>query len=134
VKKAMNQQHNITNLYDAQLSQQVDYCMNAAAAYYCQYLTPDDPHLFQRGISYATAQRFRVGRAQGKTNLLGYLSGIGIPFDIIAQAGLLNPKGNDLFQNHVVVPIYRGDQVVDFIGRYVGDNPAYPKYWRLSRD
>jgi hypothetical protein len=56
----MNQQHNITNLYDAQLSQQVDYCMNAAAAYYCQYLTPDDPHLFQRGVQ--RQRKWELGR------------------------------------------------------------------------
>lgn len=130
----MNQHNNVTKLYDAQLSQKVDYCMNAAADYYHNSLTPDDDSLFQRGISYGTAQRFRVGRAQGKTNLLQHLSGIGVSGEIIAQCGLLNKKGNDFFQNHVVFPICLGDQVVDFIGRYVGGNPDYPKYWRLSRD
>jgi hypothetical protein len=108
--------------------------MNTTAEYYYQYLTPDDDFLFPRGISYATAQRFRVGRAHGKTDLLQHLTGLGIPLEIIQQSGLLNKNGNDLFQNHVVFPIYLGDQVVDFIGRYVGDNADYPKYWRLPRE
>lgn len=130
----MNQHNNVTKLYDAQLSQQVNYCMNATTEYYCQSMTPDDAFLFQRGISYATAQRFHVGRAQGKTNLFPYLCQKGVPAEIIAQCGLLNKNGNDLFQNHVVFPIYLGEQVVDFIGRYVGDNLDYPKYWRLPRE
>lgn len=130
----MNQHNNTAKLHDAQLSQQVNYCMNATAEYYSQQLASDDRFLFQRGISYSTAQRFRVGRAQGKRNLLQHLFQSGVPADIISQSGLLNKNGNDLFQNHVVFPIFLGDQVVDFIGRYTGDNANYPKYWRLPRE
>ncbi len=127
-------QNNATKLYDAKLSQQVDYCMNAAAEYYSRCLTSDDPFLLERGISYETAQRFHVGRAKGKTNLLKHLYELRISTDIVSQCGLLNKHGNDLFQNHVVFPIYLGDQAVDFIGRYTGDNSDYPKYWRLPRE
>ena len=88
----------------------------------------------ERGISYDTAQRFLVGRAKSKTNLLKHLYELKVSAEIISQCGLLNKHGNDLFQNHVVFPIYLGDQVVDFIGRYTGDNSDYPKYWRLPRE
>lgn len=129
----MNQNAIVTKLYDAQLSQQVNYCMNATAEYYGQNLTPDDAFLLQRGISYATSQRFRVGRAQGKQNLFKHLVTRGIAMDVISQCGLLNKNGNDFFQNHLVIPIYLGDQVVDLIGRYLGEKD-YPKYWRLPRE
>lgn len=69
----MNQNAIATRLYDAQLSQQVNYCMNVTAEYYSQNLTEDDAFLMQRGISYSTAQHFRVGRAHGKQNLIKHL-------------------------------------------------------------
>jgi DNA primase catalytic core len=123
-----------TKLYDSNISQQVDYCMNAAADYYHGFLTRDDPFLFQKGITYETAQDFKIGRGHGKRNLIYYLTSLGISEEIVRQSGLLNKSGNDRFQNHIVFPIYLGEQVVDFIGRYTGDNPDYPKYWRLPNE
>jgi len=104
VNEAMNQ-NNITKLYDAQLTQQVNYCMNATAEYYYSCLTSDDAFLFPRGISYATAQRFRVGRAQGKTNLLQHLTGLGIPLRQSPRAGCSIRMETTCFKNHMVFPI-----------------------------
>jgi hypothetical protein len=120
-----------TKLYDATSTYQVDYCMQTAAEYYHSCLRPDDPYLAQRGISYATAQRYMLGRAQGKQSLRQHLKAKGFTDETIQQTDLLNSHGDDRFQDHLLVPIHLGDRVVDFYGRYLSAQSRSERHWRL---
>ncbi len=109
-------------------------CMSAAASFYANSMEQVSDYLTMRGISNETAQRFMVGAALGKDNLKQALMQKGFDEETIRLTGLLNQYGHDRFQNHVVVPIFRQGQVVDFYGRLLSDDSDQGKHWRLPSE
>jgi DNA primase len=121
------------NGFDPALFGSVCECMAVAAEIYHSWLSPDEPYLLERGISYDTAQRCLVGRTRGKDDLVRALMDRGFEQELIRKAGLSNGQGADFFQNHIVVPIKSWGRVVDFYGRAL-DNDGDRRHWRLGKD
>jgi DNA primase len=87
-------------------------------------------YLEKRGLSQATAERFRLGLAlDGWDHLAGHLAREGLDSGPAAAAGLLRSKHQgrfyDLFRNRLMFPIRdaRG-RVAGFGGRTLGDDDA----------
>ncbi|MBM3301835.1 MAG: toprim domain-containing protein, partial [Deltaproteobacteria bacterium] len=92
-------------------------CMSYAARMFAMRLDLVTHYLTSRGVSEETAQRCMIGGAVGDKNVKKALYDKGFDSQTIRLSGLLNPYGKDRFQQHVVVPIFRNGQVVDFYGR-----------------
>jgi DNA primase len=107
----------------------------AAARFYEQTLWGERggagrAYLKQRGLSRATAERFRLGLAlPGWDHLAGHLAKEGLEAKIAEAAGLVRSKHQgrfyDLFRNRLMFPIRdpRG-RVSGFGGRTLGDDDA----------
>jgi DNA primase catalytic core len=108
--------------------------MGYAARMFAARLDLASHFLSTRKIEIETARRFMIGRGFGKDFVARALKTKGFDEDTIRLAGLLNRYGKDRFQNHVVVPIFRNGQVVDFYGRILEDEDKYGKHWRLPSD
>jgi DNA primase len=108
--------------------------MGYAARMFAARLDLASHFLTTRKIEMETARRFMLGRGLGKNYVTGALKRKGLDEDTQRQAGLLNQYGKDRFQNHVMVPIFRNGQVVDFYGRMLRDEDKYGKHWRLPGD
>ena len=91
------------------------------------------PYMDQKGISRPTAERFLVGRTQGRVYLKESLLEQGFSESTLAEAGLLNQYGDDFFRDQVIVPIRSHGQVVAFYGRALADN-ADVRHLRMRSD
>jgi DNA primase len=89
-------------------------------------------YLRGRGLTEDTIARFGLGwSGEGRGSLTAELTGLGIPAEMLLQAGLLRAtedgRVTELFFNRVTFPIRdRRGRTVSFGGRTLGDNP--PKY------
>ncbi len=122
------------NAYSLKTMGLVRDCMSAATRFYAGSVDQVSHYLARRGVSDQTAQKFMLGAAVGKDALKQALIEKGFDGETIQLTGLLNSYGHDRFQNHVVVPIFRHGQVVDFYGRLLTDDLAQGKHWRLSSE
>lgn len=130
------------SIYDTQGSQEVARlkkrllsALDLAARYYQQSLVKN-PHAIDyvfktRGLSKAIVQSFRIGYAPTSKNaLVSFLKRKGYSEKELAQAGLTNRFGGDLFRGRMTVPLMDGSgQVIGFTARIIGDaDPNAPKY------
>lgn len=58
------------NDFDPSRHASISECLKAAAQIYHSWLSPDDPYLAQRGITYETAQQCLIGRTSRKNRLI----------------------------------------------------------------
>lgn len=105
-----------------------------AARYYQQSLLRND-HAMQyvfktRGLDKDIVQTFRIGYAPDDGNaLVRALEKKGFSPKELADAGLTNRYGGDIFRGRMTVPLMDGSgQVVGFTGRIIRDDPKAPKY------
>jgi DNA primase len=118
-----------------------DVCEAAARLFHTTLLTssegaPGRDYLDQRGITFETAQKYRLGYApEGWDRLANHLHKQRIPLELGVKAGLLKRNENrnstyDVFRDRVIFPILddRG-RVVAFGGRILpGKDDRGPKY------
>jgi DNA primase len=105
-----------------------------AAKYFQQSLLRNShalDYLFvQRGFTKEIVQEFRLGYAPDAGDVLVQaLSKRGFNKNELADAGLTNRFGGDLFRGRIVVPLMDpSGQVIGFTGRILSDDPKAPKY------
>jgi len=105
-----------------------------AARYYQQCLLRNRhamEYVFkQRGFSKRVVQDFQLGYAPDTGNALtNTLLKRGFSKKEIADAGLVNRFGGDMFRGRMMVPLMDpAGQVIGFTGRIIGDVPNAPKY------
>lgn len=105
-----------------------------AAAYY-QHSLLKNPRALEyvfkkRGLTKQTVADFRIGYApeQGSA-LVKFLARKGFSKKDLADAGLTNRFGSDLFRGRMMVPLLdEGGQAIGFTGRIIVDDPEAPKY------
>jgi DNA primase len=109
---------------------------NEWAAQYFQHSLLKNEHAIeyvfkQRGLSKAIVQDFKIGYAPTSgTALVQFLKKKGFTDYELADAGLTNRFGGDLFRGRMTVPLMDGaGQVIGFTARTLGnDDPNAPKY------
>ena len=107
---------------------------NLAANYYLHSLLRNDhavEYVFRkRGLSKEIIQNFRIGYAPDSGNaLVQFLTKKGFSKKELADAGLTNRFGGDLFRGRMTVPLMDGTgQVIGFTARIIVDDPTAPKY------
>lgn len=105
-----------------------------AARYYQQCLLRNQhamEYVFKtRGLSKRVVRDFQIGYAPDTgTALTNTLLKRGYSKKDIAEAGLANRFGGDMFRGRMMVPLMDGSgQVIGFTGRIIGDVPNAPKY------
>lgn len=105
-----------------------------AATYYQQSLLSNrhaQEYIFkQRGLNKKVVQDFRIGYAPDSGDALtGFLAKKGFSRKELADAGLTNRFGGDLFRGRMMVPLMDGTgQVIGFTGRSITGDPSAPKY------
>jgi DNA primase len=105
-----------------------------ATKYYQQSLITNQhalEYVFKkRGLSKDIVQEFRIGYAPATGNALTqFLTKKGFSTQELAQAGLTNRFGGDLFRGRMTVPLMDASgQVIGFTARIVADDPNAPKY------
>ncbi len=105
-----------------------------AATYYQQSLLKNQhalEYIFkQRGLSKDIVQEFRIGYAPDDGEaVVRFLSKKGFNKKELAEAGLTNRFGGDIFRSRMTVPLMDASgQVVGFTGRIIKDDPKAPKY------
>ncbi|NCU38336.1 DNA primase [Candidatus Saccharibacteria bacterium] len=110
-----------------------------AARYYQQSLLRNthamDYVVKTRGLLKATVQEFVIGYAPDSGNaLVGALTKHGFTKKELADAGLANRFGGDMFRGRMMVPLMDvGGQTIGFTGRIIGDVPNAPKYLNTSQ-
>lgn len=84
----------------------------------------------QRQLSKEIVQNFRIGYAPDTGEALTqFLLGRGFSKKELADAGLSNRYGSDLFRGRMTVPLMDASgQVIGFTGRIIGDVENAPKY------
>jgi len=105
------------------------------AANYYQHSLLKNQHALEyvfkkRGLSKQIVQDFRIGYAptQGDA-LVQFLNKKGFTKKELADAGLTNRFGGDMFRGRMTVPLMDGSgQVIGFTARIIGDDPNAPKY------
>lgn len=105
------------------------------AANYYQHSLLKNQHALEyvfkkRGLSKQIVQDFRIGYAptQGDA-LVQFLTKKGFSKKELADAGLTNRFGGDMFRGRMTVPLMDGSgQVIGFTARIIGDDPNAPKY------
>lgn len=105
------------------------------AANYYQHSLLRNPHALeyvfkQRGLSKAIVTAFRIGYAPDNGDaLVQFLLKKGFKRQELADAGLTNRFGGDMFRGRMTVPLMdSGGQVIGFTARIIGDVPNAPKY------
>jgi len=84
------------------------------AARYLEHRGLQDPALIEElGIGYAPGG-----------NLRRHLAGLGYPFDLLLETGLINSQGHDAFCRRVIFPCRQEGQIVNLYGRSIGT--AFP--------
>jgi len=105
-----------------------------AAQYYQQSLVKNQhavEYVFkQRGLSKDIVTEFQIGYAPDTGNALTqFLVKKGFSANELAEAGLTNRFGGDLFRSRMMVPLMdTSGQVIGFTARIIGDDPNAPKY------
>lgn len=105
-----------------------------AAKYYQQSLLQNAraiEYVFKkRGLSKDIVQTFQIGYAPDSGDaLVQFLTRKGFTKQELAQGGLTNRFGGDLFRGRMMVPLMDASgQVIGFTGRIINDEPNAPKY------
>lgn len=105
-----------------------------AAKYYQQSLLSNKhalEYVFKkRGLSKEIVTEFRIGYAPTTGDaLVQFLTKKGYTKKELADAGLTNRFGGDMFRGRMMVPLMDGTgQVIGFTARIIGDDPKAPKY------
>ncbi len=105
-----------------------------AAKYYQQSLLQNSralEYVFKkRGLSKEIVQTFQIGYAPDSGDaLVQFLLKKGFTKHELAQGGLTNRFGGDLFRGRMMVPLMDASgQVIGFTGRIITDEPNAPKY------
>ncbi len=105
-----------------------------AATYYQRSLIQNQhavEYVFKkRGLSKEIVQEFRIGYAPSSGDaLVAFLTKKGFTKQELAQAGLTNRYGGDMFRGRMTVPLMDGaGQVIGFTARILVDDPKAPKY------
>ena len=105
-----------------------------AARYYQQSLLKNQhalEYVFkQRGLSKEIVQEFRIGYAPDDGEAaVRFLVKKGFSKQELAEAGLTNRFGGDIFRGRMTVPLMDpSGQVIGFTGRIMKDDPKAPKY------
>lgn len=105
-----------------------------AARYYQQSLVKNQhalEYVFkQRGLSKEIVQVFRIGYAPDDGEAaVRFLTKKGFSKTELAEAGLTNRFGGDIFRGRMTVPLMDpSGQVIGFTGRIMKDDPKAPKY------
>ena len=105
-----------------------------AAKYYQQSLLRNQhalEYVFRaRALSKEVVQEFRLGYAPDDGEaLVGALKKKGFSAKELAEAGLTNRFGGDIFRGRMTVPLMDASgQVIGFTGRILRDEPNAPKY------
>jgi DNA primase len=108
--------------------------LRLAASYYQHSLLKNPralEYVFkQRGLTKQTVTDFSIGYAPDQGDaLVRFLGKKGFSKNELAQAGLTNRFGSDLFRGRMIVPLMdTTGQTVGFTGRIIGDDPNAPKY------
>lgn len=89
----------------------------------------------QRQLSKEVVTEFAIGYAPDNGQaLLNFLTKKGFDSKTLADAGLLNRYGSDLFRGRMMVPLMdTGGQVIGFTGRIIGEVENAPKYLNTSQ-
>lgn len=84
----------------------------------------------KRGLSKDIVQEFRLGYAPDDGDaVVRFLTKKGFSAKELAEAGLTNRFGGDIFRGRMTVPLMDGaGQVIGFTGRILKDDPKAPKY------
>lgn len=108
---------------------------NELAAQYYQHSLVSNQHALEyvfrkRGLSKAIVTEFRIGYAPTSgTALVQFLARKGFSKKELADAGVTNRFGSDMFRGRMMVPLMDASgQVIGFTGRVIVDDPAAPKY------
>jgi len=108
---------------------------NELAAHYFQHSLVKNQHAMEyvfkrRGFDRQTAGTFRIGYApEADRALVQFLTKKGFTTKELADAGLVNRFGGDLFRGRIVIPLMDPTgQVIGFTGRILEDIPNAPKY------
>ena len=81
-------------------------------------------YLARRGLhDPAIIEELGIGYAPGG-NLRGHLAGLGYPFDLLLDTGLINRQGRDAFCRRVIFPCSQRGRTVNLYGRSIGG--AFP--------
>jgi len=81
-------------------------------------------YLERRGLhDSAIIEELGIGYAPGG-NLRGHLAGLGYPFDLLLDIGLINRQGRDAFCRRVIFPCSQRGRIVNLYGRSIGG--AFP--------
>lgn len=105
-----------------------------AATYYQQSLLKNQhvvEYIFKtRGLSKQVVQEFRIGYAPDDGEAaVRFLTKKGFSKKELAEAGLTNRFGGDIFRSRMTVPLMDASgQVIGFTGRILKDDPKAPKY------
>ncbi len=105
-----------------------------AAKYYQQSLLQNTralEYVFKkRGLSKQIVQEFQIGYAPDSGDaLVQFLLKKGFTKNELADGGLTNRFGGDLFRGRMMVPLMDASgQVIGFTGRIISDEPNAPKY------
>ena len=76
-------------------------------------------YLERRGLhDPAIIEELGIGYAPGG-NLRGHLAGLGYPFDLLLEAGLINSQGRDAFCRRIIFPCAQHGQIVNLYGRSI---------------
>jgi DNA primase len=108
---------------------------NELAAHYYQHSLLKNQHALEyvfkkRGLSREIVQAFRIGYAPDNGDaLVQFLAKKGFKRQELADAGLTNRFGGDMFRGRMTVPLMDGGgQVIGFTARILADIPNAPKY------
>lgn len=110
-----------------------------ATSYYQQSLIKNQhalEYIFKkRKLSKQVVQDFKIGYAPTTGDaLVKFLAKKGFSNAELADAGLVNRYGTDLFRGRMIVPLMDGTgQVIGFTGRIIVDDPKAPKYLNTSQ-
>lgn len=105
------------------------------AANYYQHSLLQNQHALEyvfkkRGFSKQIVTDFRIGYAPGSGDaLVQFLTKKGFTKQELADAGLTNRFGGDMFRGRITVPLMDpSGQVIGFTARILADDPNAPKY------
>ena len=128
-------------VYDSQGSQEIArrkkrilHAHDLAANYYQQSLIKNQhalEYVFKkRKLSKQIVQDFKIGYAPVSGDaLVQFLKKKGFSTAELAESGLVNRYGTDLFRGRMMVPLMDGTgQVIGFTGRIIIDDEKAPKY------
>ena len=108
---------------------------NELAANYYQHSLLKNQHALEyvfkkRALSKEIVQDFKIGYAPAARDaLVQFLRRKGFSQKELADAGLTNRFGGDMFRSRMTVPLMDpSGQVIGFTARIIGDDPNAPKY------